>query len=125
MIPVKAGERLAGRGYMPSDVGLVQVFGVSSGLTAVLIFALYINSPVVRSMYKSPELLWLVCPVLTYWIARIWFLAGRGHLQEDPVVFAIKDIRSAVIGAICIALVAFAATWDNGGVLGNVFNLSP
>ena len=125
MMPENGGERLAGRGYMPSDVGLVQVFGVSSGLTAVLIFALYINSPVVRSMYKSPELLWLVCPVLTYWIARIWFLAGRGHLQEDPVVFAIKDIRSAVIGAVCVALVAFAAMWDNGGVLGNVFNLSP
>jgi 4-hydroxybenzoate polyprenyltransferase len=121
---ISGGEKLAGRGYMPQDIGLVQAFGVSSGLTAVLIFALYINSPVVKDMYKSPELLWLVCPVLIYWIARIWFLAGRGHLQEDPVVFAIKDFRSVAIGAVCIILVALAAMWNSGGILERFINFS-
>jgi 4-hydroxybenzoate polyprenyltransferase len=123
-MPTGGGEKLAGRGYMPQDIGLVQVFGVSSGLTAVLIFALYINSAVVKDMYESPELLWLVCPVLIYWIARIWFLAGRGHLQEDPVVFALKDIRSIAIGVVCIALVVLAAMWSGGGILERFINFS-
>ena len=117
-------SKLAGRSYAPIDAGLVVAFGTGAGLTAVLVFALYISSPTVKSMYTSPEVLWLVCPVLIYWIARIWFLAGRGKLQSDPVVFALTDIRSVIIGTICVALVVLGALWESNGLLERFIHFS-
>jgi 4-hydroxybenzoate polyprenyltransferase len=116
-------KKLAGRGYLPLDGRLVESFGTGAGLIAVLVFALYISSPTVKKLYKSPELLWLVCPLLLYWIVRIWFIAFRGKLHEDPVVFAIKDFRSAVIGAVCVGIITVAAKWQSDGLLERVFHL--
>lgn len=118
-----ATERLAGRSYRQVDLKLVESFGTAAGLIAVLVFALYINSPTVRSIYKSPELLWLVCPLLLYWILRIWFIAVRGKLQDDPVVFAIKDLRSVTIGIICVGIITVSAKWQSNGILERVFHL--
>jgi hypothetical protein len=61
-------------------------------------------------LYGSPALLWLMCPVMFYWISRIWFLAHRGELDDDPVLFATTDPSSWVSGALILATVA-AATW--------------
>jgi hypothetical protein len=58
-----------------------------------------------------------------YWIVRIWFIAFRGKLHEDPVVFAIKDFRSAVIGAVCVGIITVAAKWQSDGLLERVFHL--
>ena len=115
--------KLAGRGYLPLDARLVETFGTSAGLIAVLVFALYISSPTVKRIYLSPELLWLVCPLLLYWILRIWFLAIRGKLHEDPVVFAVKDFRSAVIGSACVLIIILAAKWRSDGLIERVFHL--
>jgi len=90
---------IAGRGYSTVDVETVRVIGVSSGLISVLVLALYISSPAVSLLYRSPQILWLICPLLIYWIARIWFLAARNEVDYDPVVFALFDWRSYVVGA--------------------------
>ena len=103
---------MPGRGYESRDEPLIVALGSSAGLVAVLIFALYISSPAVAQLYRSPEFLWLVCPCLLYWICRMWFLAGRGFIHEDPVVFAISDARSALIGALCVLLIVLAITFE-------------
>jgi 4-hydroxybenzoate polyprenyltransferase len=97
-----------GRGYVTGDRDLLRSMGVTSGYMAVLVLALYLNSPQVARLYKSPRLLWLVCPLLLYWIAHMWFLAHRGHIQDDPIVVAARDPASYVVGVL-IAAVIFAA----------------
>ena len=88
--------------------------GTASGYIAALVFMLYVESSAVRANYREPGLLWLVLPVLLYWLGRIWLLAGRGQMQEDPVKFALKDPHSMACGVI-IAMIAtlarFAPFW--------------
>jgi 4-hydroxybenzoate polyprenyltransferase len=87
-----------GRGYLVSDLGLLEIMGMTSGFQAVLVIALYINSPETRVMYRHPDLLWFLCPLLLHWIGRLWLYATRGYLDEDPIVYAITD-RVSLIGA--------------------------
>ena len=102
------------RGYRAGDREQVASLGSASGYIAVLVLALYINSDAVVGLYRQPILLWMICPLLLYWISRVWLLAHRGEMHEDPVVFAIRDRVSYAVGA-CVALVLFAAAT---GVLG-------
>jgi 4-hydroxybenzoate polyprenyltransferase len=96
------GANAKGRGYRVDDLPMVQSFGTASGYQAVLVLALYINSPASQALYRRPELLWVVCPVLLYWITRAWMIAHRGLMRDDPVVFAATD-------RVSIALVLFTA----------------
>jgi 4-hydroxybenzoate polyprenyltransferase/phosphoserine phosphatase len=93
-------ETTPGRGYQVVDLHVIRSIGPASGVMAVLVFALYINSDEVRYLYRRPDFLWLICPVLMFWISRVWFLAGRGELDDDPVVFAIRDKLSYLAGAV-------------------------
>ncbi|MFK7788878.1 MAG: UbiA family prenyltransferase [Phycisphaeraceae bacterium] len=95
-------ERATGRGYHTSDLPLVQTMGVGSGYLAVLIFALYITSDQVKLIYNTPKVLWLACPLILYWMSRMWLLAQRGHLRGDPLLFALSDR----ISYFCIVLLA-------------------
>jgi 4-hydroxybenzoate polyprenyltransferase/phosphoserine phosphatase len=104
----QGGARLSGRGYFPADVEMVRVLGVCSGLISVLVLALYINSPAVSELYRAPQVLWLLCPLLIYWISRIWFLGFRGQVDHDPVVFTLSDWRSYIVGAMSAAVIIFA-----------------
>jgi 4-hydroxybenzoate polyprenyltransferase/phosphoserine phosphatase len=97
-----------GRGYRASDLELVATLGLVNGYLAVLVLALYVNSPQVVALYQHPLLLLLVCPMLLYWISRIWFLAHRGQMHVDPVLFALKDWPSYVIGILTVAVLWFA-----------------
>jgi hypothetical protein len=90
----------AGRGYVVTDREQLATLGTASGYCAVLVFTLYINSSAVSSLYTHPIRLWLVCPLVFYWISRIWLLAHRGQLNEDPIVFAMTDKLSYVIGGL-------------------------
>lgn len=92
-----------GRGYLASDLGLVQAMGVASGFGAVLLLALYIDNSTVSRLYRQPELLWLTIPVQFYWISRMWMQAQRGNMHEDPVVFALRDRYSLVCGLLFVA----------------------
>lgn len=104
----KGKESVAGRGYEANDLELVGQLGTSAGYISVLVLALYINSGQVTTLYSSPVSLWLVCPFLLYWISRVWLLAHRGDLNEDPIVFAIRDRVSYIVGAFCLLVVWLA-----------------
>ncbi|MFA7256340.1 MAG: UbiA family prenyltransferase [Kiritimatiellales bacterium] len=92
--------RVRGRGYCEADLPLLAGFGAGSGCVAVLVLALYINSEKIVQFYKNPALLWLLCPLFLYWIARVWLLASRGELSDDPLDFAARDPQTWIIGAL-------------------------
>jgi 4-hydroxybenzoate polyprenyltransferase len=98
-------EKAAGRGYRVSDLSLVESLGPTSGYLAVLVLALYINSEQMMRYYANPWALWLICPLLVYWLSRVWFLAKRGELHDDPVIFALGD---AVSWMVAVLVVVFA-----------------
>ncbi len=96
--------RVRGRGYCAADLPMLAGFGAGSGCVAVLVLALYINSDKVVQFYKHPAMLWLICPLFLYWIARIWLLASRGELSDDPLDFAARDPQTWIIGALSAAV---------------------
>jgi 4-hydroxybenzoate polyprenyltransferase/phosphoglycolate phosphatase-like HAD superfamily hydrolase len=98
----------AGRGWHVNDLSLIQTLGTGAGLGSVLVMALYINSPQAQKLYAISEILWLVCPLLLYWIVRLWFKTHRGEMHDDPVVFAIRDRVSLITGVITAAIVLAA-----------------
>ena len=97
-----------GRGYLVADIEQLRSFGTSSAGAAVVVFAIYISNSDVTSLYRKPGLLWLVAPFMILWLYRVWLLASRGQLSDDPVVFAITDRMSLVIGAIITVIVLLA-----------------
>lgn len=100
-------ETPLGRGYNTTDIESLSQFGSASAYMAVLVLALYINSDEVRDLYTHPEVIWLLCPLLLYLVTRVWLLARRNELHEDPVVYVIRDRRSqfiAVVGAVLLWL---------------------
>jgi 4-hydroxybenzoate polyprenyltransferase len=97
-----------GRGYTSEDVELIATFGLVSSCVAVLVLALYVNSEQVIKLYEHPTVILLVCPLLLYWMARVWFLAHRGRMNDDPTEFAFKDWVSYLIGGLTLAVMWFA-----------------
>ncbi len=98
-----------GRGYLAQDYEQLASLGAAAGQVSVLVLALYITSNEVTALYAHPERLWLICPVMLYWVGRVWLLAHRGQVNEDPLVFALRDRVSYAVGLVC-ALVLWAAT---------------
>lgn len=96
------------RGYRISDLQFLMSLGCSSALMSVLVIALYINSQDVIRYYSRPSALWLICPVFAYWLSRLWLLAARGELDEDPVLFTIRDRTSYLAGLIMLLIFLFA-----------------
>jgi 4-hydroxybenzoate polyprenyltransferase len=103
-----AGDSQATRGYAIDDLGLIQSLGAASGYLSVLVLALYINSTASEALYHRPQMLWLLCPALLYWLSRAWLIAHRGKMHDDPVVFALSDNVSRLILALCAAVVVGA-----------------
>jgi 4-hydroxybenzoate polyprenyltransferase len=97
------------RNYRTQDREIVQQFGVTSGYLSVLVLALYVNGKEVTALYRHPQVIWLACPMLLFWISRVWFLANRGKLSEDPVVFAARDPVSYLLGVL-LFLILFVAS---------------
>lgn len=102
-------EAAHGRGYLAQDYEQLASLGAASGQVSVLVLALYITSKEVTALYGHPERLWLLCPVMLYWVGRVWVLAHRGLVNEDPLVFALRDKVSYQV-AFFAALVLWAAT---------------
>jgi len=96
-------DRLAGRGYQEVDLGMLSQMGIASGYLAVMVLALYIDG---GELYTNPKALWLLCPIMLYWISRLWLLTRRGEMHDDPIVFTIQDRRTH-----WLALVAAACLW--------------
>lgn len=101
-------RKLKGRGYRIEDTETLAQFGTGSGLAAVLVLALYVRSPEVYTLYRTPEVIWLICPILLYLVCRIWVLARRGEMHDDPLVFAVTDWRSILMVAVAGILLLVA-----------------
>lgn len=84
-------QTLRGRGYGGRDLHYVAILGCGAAYTSVLVLAMYIQDPRTALLYASPQLIWPICPIFLFWISRVWLLASRGQMHDDPVVFAIKD----------------------------------
>ena len=97
-----------GRGYQVADIEQLRSFGTASAFAAVVVFANYISGRDVTALYHQPKILWMIMPLIILWLCRVWLLASRGELNEDPVVFALTDRTSLLIGAavVIIALLA-------------------
>ncbi len=100
-----------GRAYLTNDLPTIRNMAVSSGQAAVLVMALYINSPTIAGLYSEPSLMWLLCPILFYWINRMVIMTHRGFMDDDPIVFACRDKISllclaAMVGIIIAAVFA-------------------
>ena len=102
-------SEIKGRGYATSDLELVATLGTGSGYLAVLVMALYVHSPEGSAHYNRPMVLLLICPLLLFWISRVWMLAHRGQMHNDPIIFALKDRASYVVGALTLLVLWLAA----------------
>jgi 4-hydroxybenzoate polyprenyltransferase len=96
------------RDYAASDMDLLRSVGSASGFVSVLVLALYINSAEVLELYARPEVLWLVVPLFLYWVSRLWLFGHRGKVQDDPIVFAIKDPASYAVAILVAATMVIA-----------------
>ena len=109
MLLLGAGKLASrGRDYRVSDLTILWPLGIGAGLSSVVVFGLFINTPDVQARYASPGLLWLVALGLTYWITRLWIKTARGEMDDDPLVFALKDFgsRATIAGMLVVTLVA-------------------
>jgi 4-hydroxybenzoate polyprenyltransferase len=100
-------DSAAGRGYRVDDLPLLGSLGGSAGYLSVLVLALYINSRESAALYGQPKMLWLLCPLLLFWISRTWLLTHRGRMHDDPLLFAIRDPVSLLVlglGLLTVAL---------------------
>jgi 4-hydroxybenzoate polyprenyltransferase/phosphoserine phosphatase len=97
-----------GRGYILGDIEQLRAFGSASSYAAVVVFAIYVGGHDVTAHYANPGRLWLAVPLLILWLSRVWLLASRGELNEDPVIFAFTDRMSLLIGALVTLVILFA-----------------
>lgn len=104
-----ANDKARGRGYFAADLPMIASLGAASGYMAVMVLALYVNDVQTAQLYRHQKIIWLACPLLLIWISRVWMLAHRGEMNEDPVIFAVRDRLSLSVGAL-VALVFLAAT---------------
>jgi 4-hydroxybenzoate polyprenyltransferase len=104
------GQALAnGRGYLLGDIEQLRSFGTSSAYAAVVVFSFYIGAHDVSSLYIHSNRLWLITPLMIFWLSRVWLLASRGQLNEDPVIFAVTDRISLLTGLAVAVIAALAA----------------
>jgi 4-hydroxybenzoate polyprenyltransferase len=99
------------RNYRKADLSIIASLAGATGFNAVTVLALYISSDAVRALYRSPDFLWLVCPVTMYWIARMLMLAHRGEIDDDPILFAIRDRNSYLAFSLMLLVIVLAAVY--------------
>jgi 4-hydroxybenzoate polyprenyltransferase len=105
----KAGKLAAhSRGYGADDLPLILSLGTTAGYSAIVVVALYINSPDSIALYHHHKTLWMICPLMLFWISRIWMLTARGQMHDDPVVFALRDRVSLIVLAALGSIVLLA-----------------
>lgn len=104
LLKVGEPETTHRRGYLPQDLQLVSSLGSAAGYVSVLVLALYVRDPEVATRYSKPELIILTCPLILLWISRVWLITHRGDMHNDPVVFAIEDRVSQIIGALTVII---------------------
>jgi 4-hydroxybenzoate polyprenyltransferase/phosphoserine phosphatase len=97
-----------GRNYYITDLVVLWPMGIGAAMSAVVIFGLFISAPETKTHYATPDLLWLVAICLIYWLARIWVKTSRGEMDDDPVLYSIKDKNGLVIVFIMVIIILIA-----------------
>ncbi len=90
-------DMAARRGYSVKDIQVLQMFGVGSTFASAVILSLYIQSQTAERMYRQPELLWLLIPLLLFWQCRLWLSTARGYMHDDPIVYTARDWVSWIV----------------------------
>jgi 4-hydroxybenzoate polyprenyltransferase len=108
LIQRQGKHEASGRGYRIDDLTILSSAGIASGYLSALVLALYVNSPEVLRLYRTPEVIWLLCCLLLYWVSRMWMITHRGDMHDDPIMFALSDLPSLAIGALALAIVVSA-----------------
>ncbi len=109
---ISEGNTVAhGRGYHVDDISMIQTFGIASGYTSILVLALYLNSDTVLTLYQAPQFIWAAVPAMLFWISWIWLKAHRGKMHDDPIVFAVKDKASMLVGILIVLSFLLATLW--------------
>jgi 4-hydroxybenzoate polyprenyltransferase/phosphoserine phosphatase len=108
LIVASGRELAAGRGYCAADLPLVEMLGVVAGFMSVLVMALYINGETITRLYRHPEAMWLTIPIMLYWVNRMWVKTHRGEMDDDPMIFAVRDRISLMCGALFVAVMWIA-----------------
>jgi len=105
----KAGKLAsAGRGYNVRHLALIRRLGSAANLAAIAVFAVYALAPSTTQLYSQPLILLGVCPPMIYLVLRLWRIARAGQLQEDPVRFAMQDLRSQLLLGACALIIWLA-----------------
>ena len=107
-LSARGASETHGRGYLAGDLDQIRSFGTSSATAAVLVFMMYIARPDVTVLYKHADRLWLIVPLMLFWLYRVWLLGSRGEMDEDPVIFALRDRVSLAVGACVLAMALLA-----------------
>lgn len=108
---IQEGKSISnGRGYQVSDASLLRSLGVSSGYISALVIALYLQSDQILTLYINPEGIWFIIPLILFWVSWIWLKATRGDMDDDPIIFAIKDKISLIV-ALLVTIVFFYASY--------------
>lgn len=106
LLPLKCefNKEVKGRGYLSEDLSMVASMGISASYCSVLVAAVYIQDAHTAILYRTPQIIWLVCPLLLYWVSYMWLKTIRGRLHEDPIAYALKDGTSWIILGLIIAV---------------------
>ena len=100
-----------GRGYHVEDAPIIQTMGISAGFAAILVLTLYLNTETVISHYPTPQINWLVVPLMIFWLSWMWMKTHRGEMNDDPVLFAIRDKASLTTGLLLAITFILASNW--------------
>ena len=90
-------DTMKGRNYQVADYSILSAMGVAAGYLSVLVLALFISSPESVGKYTYPDLLWLLCPLMAYWVSQLWLKTSRGEMHDDPLIFSLKDQASWIV----------------------------
>jgi 4-hydroxybenzoate polyprenyltransferase len=93
-----------GRGYAPSDAPVLLALGPACAAVAALVLGLYVEGDAVSTLYRRPAVMWALVPLLVYWAGRMWLLAQRGELDDDPILFTTRDRASYAVAALALAV---------------------
>jgi 4-hydroxybenzoate polyprenyltransferase len=97
-----------GRGYVAADWPATLAFGISAAISSIVIMLLYISDDTAKIAYANPHWLYVVPICVFLWVQRIWLLSHRAILDDDPIIFALKDKLSYLLGTIIIGAIIFA-----------------
>ena len=96
-------KRIHGREYTIKHKKMIYWIAILTGWISILVLIFHINSPVVIKQYSFPDILWIICFVMLFWISRIIYVSNKGQIKDDPIVYAISD----KISYLCLAIILF------------------